>query len=149
MEGKDKVTLTREWIMLMLLGTTKSLDELIAHGCKVMVFGHEYEEFLEIVNTLCAEGYVFESSNKSYVLNQKGIFYVKKHIIIPLERLIEDQGRLDFFIGKYKDECDTEFLKKYNGEMTEDKRTAQLKYFAEQNYHKVAIIILLILTYLK
>lgn len=148
MESKDKVTLTREWIMLMLFESPKSMDDLIAHGCKVMVFGHEYDGFLEIVQRLNADGYILKAGAE-YQLGQKAIFHIKKHVIIPLESIIEDPMHLNHFITKHKMECDTNFLRKYGDEATEGKRVVYLKAYAEQHYDKVAIIILLILNYLK
>jgi len=148
MEGKDKITLTREWIMLMLFGTEKSMDQLIAHGCKVMVFGHEYDEFTTIVQKLNAEAYILKVGG-GYQLGQKGIFYVKKHITIPLETISEDPGRLNDFINKHKEQCDTNFLRDFRSFTTEEKRLEYLKKFAEQHYDKIAIIILLTLNYLK
>ena len=110
MEPKDKVALTREWIMLMLYGTPKSLDELLVHGCKIMVYGHEYDDFIEIVGGLITDKHVIHPG-ENYALGQKGIFYVKKHVIIPFLDITDDPDKLESFIAIYRERCDTDFLK--------------------------------------
>lgn len=143
MSSKTINALTREWIMLMIFESPKTRGELIDHGCKVMVFGHEYDDFVKIIDAMDAENYLFRGiTSGKHELTEKGKFYVKKHITIPLQGLTENPQRLQEFMVKYRDQCDTNFLRDLSYKKTDYDRLEMIKKFAEQNYDKIAKIIM-------
>lgn len=143
MPEKSTITLTREWIMVMLYQSPTSLSDLIAEGCRVMVFGHEYEDFLKIVQGLQSEGYISQTGGLNE-LQQKGVFYVKKHTLLPLIAITESPKLLTKFVDANKEKCDTEFLSVLAGRSDEKDKITQIKRFARQNYDKIAKILFLI-----
>ena len=46
MPEKTQRELTKEWVMTMLYGSGQNINQLVENGCRVMVFGIEYEEFI-------------------------------------------------------------------------------------------------------
>lgn len=142
--AKDKVDLTKEWIMLMLYGSARSRQSLIADGCRVMVYGHDFEDLVKIFDILHAQGFI-EGNSKEYRLSEKGTFYIKKNTLLPLITLAENRKTLNEFIQKYKEQCDTEFLTQLSNKTREEDKITTIKIFAKQNYDKIAVILTLIL----
>ena len=112
MSEKTPEQLRKEWVMTMLYGSGKNINELVENGCRVMVFGIEYEDFIKTLVTLKDEGYISIPPNvgNPCTLTTQGIFFMKKYTLLPLVKLTEQPGLLNTFINENKSRGNTDFL---------------------------------------
>jgi len=142
MVAKDKIQLTREWILAMLYGKDQTSGDLIDIGCRVMVYGWEYDKFMEILQSMVQEGYIYESHTTwQYSVTEKGRFTIRKHALLPLEQLIENPDLLKRFVEANKEKCDTQFLIELSKAENKTSRLTLIKKYAEQNYENIAKIV--------
>jgi len=142
----ERIRLTKDWIGIMLFTGGKTTDELIRHGCKVMVYGHPYEVFLKILEGMLEDGTINIAAG-NYGLEQKGLFEVKRKSIVPLLNLIDNPEYTSSFIETNKSNCDTEFIHSLEIIRNEEQQEQGILQYGEKHYDKLAPIINLINTF--
>ena len=142
----ERIRLTKDWIGIMLFNGGKTTDELIRHGCKVMVYGHPYEVFLKILESMRNDETINLSSG-NYNLEQKGLYEVKRKSIVPLLNLIDNSEYTSSFIETNKSNCDTEFIYSLEQIKNEEQQELGILNYGVKHYDKLAPIINLINTF--
>jgi len=142
MSQEQKDRLTKEWIITMLYQSPKTLQNLLDEGCRVMIFGQNYDNIVKLLTELREiPNDLVEQSGESYMLTTRGSFEVKKHTILPLVKLTENRDMLEAFILANREKCDIEFIEKLYEDENEGRKTSTIKEFAVQNYDKIATIL--------
>lgn len=142
MSQEQKDRLTKEWIITMLYHSPKTFQDLLDEGCRVMIYGQDYDNIIKLLGELRQGPTPFVTqSGVTYTLSTRGSFEVKKHTILPLAKLIENPDMLQAFILANREKCDIEFLERLNQDSSEAGITAVIKQFAVQNYDKIATIL--------
>lgn len=149
MSDEEKIRLTKEWVLTMLYETPKSFQELVEEGCRIMVFGWEYEQFSNIIIAMKNSDKTILENDQKYRLNTKGIFEIKKHVLLPILKITEDPSLLHEFVTAHKEKCDTRFLELLGREEYEAAKISRIKEYAQNNYDKIANAVSLIITFLK
>jgi len=149
MSVEEKKELTKDWIGLMLYTGPKTSDELINIGCKVMVYGWEYEEFNSILNEMVDDESIIQYNSGKYALETKGRFNVKKKSIVPLLQLLDNPEYTSSFIEKNRENCDYQFLEMLYSERIEDKRESMIVKYGERGYHLLGPTISLVKEFLQ
>ena len=140
---EEKKQLTKDWICTMLYTGPKDFQDLIKEGCKVMVYGWEYDEFVKIVSGMVTDSTIFLSGS-NYNLTTKGLYNVKKNTVVPLLNLTANSQYAQAFIQKNKENCDYLFLESLTTLKTEKDKENRIIEYAKNNYDKLAKIIFLI-----
>jgi len=143
MSNDDKKILTKNWISIMLYTGPKNSDELIRTGCKIMVFGWEYDDFIKIIGEMVTERIISKMTDGSFILNEKGLYNVKKNSIVPLLNLCDNSEYVSAFIEKNKENCDYLFVTKLYTEKIEEKRESLIVTYAVGHFDKLATILTL------
>lgn len=142
MSQEQKDRLTKEWIITMLYQSPKTLQNLLDEGCRVMIFGQDYDNIVKLLTELQEiPNALVEQSGVSYMLTTRGSFEVKKHTILPLVKLTENRDMLEAFILANREKCDIEFLESLSEYEAESGKTGDIKQFGVQNYDKIATIL--------
>jgi len=143
MSKKDmsKKQLTKEWITIMLHQQNQSQSELIDIGCKVMVLGHEYEEFLSILDEMIDEKSIERNASiASFMLTDKGKFNLRKYIFLPFTTLLDDKSLRKEFVVYSKGKCDAFYLENFDS-VDENEQIEKIKNYSRKNYEAISKIL--------
>lgn len=151
MELEKKKKLTREWVMVMLYKNPMTMDSLVMDGCDVMVYGWELPDFRDIIVDMTDEENPplrLNTGNNAYSLTTDGIFYIKKHALIPLIQITENAELLDTFVKENKNRCNTDFLLSLSKTTGRSPKENIIKEFAKNHYADIAQILYFLIPYL-
>lgn len=143
--GKSKTELTRDWVTMMVYMEDRSLEELIRQGCKVMVFGWEYDDFVKILSKMEEDEIIGKDGLGTYSLTSKGLFNVKRNTIVPVLKAVSNNEYMAEFSAKNKENCDFQFLESLTGSGTDQQKEQRILNYGVANYDKLAVILNLIL----
>ena len=137
--------LTQDWLMTMIYDKPTTFDNLIQYGCKAMIYGHDtYDDILNIVKSLQETGHIKRIDGKLH-LTGRGIFYVKKNTLMPLEKLTDDPKYFTSFVEANRSKCDIKFLE---GLLVSEDKTGYIQSFSQHHYLAVVKITELISIFL-
>jgi len=135
MSSEQLVRLTKDWIMTMLWRQPRTFDDLMLHGCKVMVYGHSsYDVVDEITKSLIDEKKIELKVNDLLHLTGRGIFDVRKNTMLPLLKLTENPKYFEAFVEANREKCDIEFLERLQNLPSDDQKTDEVRQRTEQHF---------------
>ena len=127
----------------MLYTQGKGMDFFVREGCKVMIYGWDFDEIKEILDEMVLDKTI-EFNGGIYTLPLKGIFNVKKSTIVPLLNLTENQAYVEAFLNKNRENCDYIFLNEVASHTNDANKESAIIAYAKNNYDKLATILSLI-----
>ena len=141
MSNEQHVRLTKDWIMTMLFEQPRTFDDLMLHGCRVMVYGHSsYDVVDDITKSLIGENKIELRSDVLH-LTGRGIFDVRKNTMLPLLKLTENPEYFKAFVAANRERCDIEFLELFRDQPSDEHKTSVLRQHTEQHFTAIANIL--------
>ena len=134
----------QKWILLTLYKKPRSIKEIFANGCKIMVYGREPNEFKRTLSNMTNKGLIkYISQSKDYEISEDGVFKIHKDVFLPYLDL--DQNAIDTLISKLKKGSDREFISSLKNRDDGTKKSFIIQY-SEKHLSNVLAIISIIVT---
>ena len=134
----------QKWILLTLYNKPRSVKEIFANGCKIMVYGREPNDFKRTISNMTNKGLTkYISQSKEYEISEDGVFKIHKDVFLPYLDL--DENEINTLISKLRKESDRQFIRSLKNRSDDTKKSFIIEY-SEKHLSNVLMIISIIVT---